>query len=127
MTEERDRRGEQLLERRLDFLNQVHSREESGLPERLDFTYNVANRQAEQLYRRLGVTGEIAPAMEVAMPEGPVPVMTTRHCLLHRLGFCTREGKQPPFTLPLYLVRGRECFRITTDCRACQMTLLLDR
>ena len=127
MAEERDRRGEQLLERRRTFLSRVHSRVESGLPERLDFTYNVANRQAEQLYRRLGVTGEIAPAMEVAMPEEPVPVMTTRHCLLHRLGYCTREGKRSPFSLPLYLVRGQERFRITTDCRACMMTLWLDR
>ena len=127
MVEERDRRGEQLREQRRDFLSGGCSREECGLPESLDFTYNVANRQAERLYRRLGVKGEIAPAMEVAMPEGSVPVMQTRHCLLHRLGYCTREGKRPPFALPLYLVRGQERFRITTDCRACQMTLWLDR
>ena len=127
MTEERDRRGERLREQRRDFLGREHSREESGLPASLDFTYNVANRQAERLYRRLSVEGEIAPAMEVAMPEGSVPVMQTRHCLLHRLGYCTREGKRPPFALPLYLVRGQERFRITTDCRACQMTLWLDR
>ena len=127
MVEDRDRRGERLREQRRDFLGRNHSREESGLPESLDFTYNVANRQAERLYRRLGVEGEIAPAMEVAMPEGSVPVMQTRHCLLHRLGYCTREGKRPPFALPLYLVRGQERFRITTDCRACRMTLRLDR
>ena len=127
MTEERDHRGERLREQRRDFLSRDHSREECGLPESLDFTYNVANRQAERLYRRLGVKGEIAPAMEVAMPEGSVPVMQTRHCLLHRLGYCNREGKRPPFALPLYLVRGQERFRITTDCRACLMTLWLDR
>ena len=127
MVEERDYRGERLREQRRDFLGRYHSREECGLPESLDFTYNVANRQAERLYRRLGVKGEIAPAMEVAMPEGSVPVMQTRHCLLHRLGYCTREGKRPPFALSLYLVRGQERFRITTDCRACQMTLWLDR
>ena len=127
MTEERDHRGERLREQRRDFLSRDHSREECGLSESLDFTYNVANRQAERLYRRLGVEGEIAPAMEVAMPEGSVPVMQTRHCLLHRLDYCSREGKRPPFALPLYLVRGQERFRITTDCRACQMTLWLDR
>ena len=127
MVEERDHRGERLREQRRDFLSRDHSREECGLPASLDFTYNVANRQAERLYRRLGVEGEIAPAMEVAMPEGSVPVMQTRHCLLHRLGYCTREGKRPPFALPLFLVRGQERFRITTDCRACQMTLWLDR
>ena len=127
MVEERDHRGERLREQRRDFLSRDHSREECGLPASLDFTYNVANRQAERLYRRLGVEGEIAPAMEVAMPEGSVPVMQTRHCLLHRLGYCTREGKRPPFALPLYLLRGQERFRITTDCRACLMTLWLDR
>lgn len=126
-TRERDERGRVLLERRQTFLRESqHDRRRYGLPEELDFTYNVANHEAEALYRHAGVMGRIAPAMEIRMPEGPVPVMYTRHCLLHQLGYCTREGKRPPFRLPLYLVRGRERFRVSTNCRECLMTLWKD-
>lgn len=126
-TKERDERGRALLERRRAFLSEPeHDRERYGLPEELDFTYNVANHEAEALYRHAGVTGPIAPAMEIRMPEGPVPVMYTRHCLLHQIGYCTREGRKPPFHLPLYLVRGKERFRVETNCRECLMSLWKD-
>ncbi|WP_297718532.1 U32 family peptidase [uncultured Porphyromonas sp.] len=123
---EREEQGRALADRRATFLATQHQASEWGLPESLDFTYNVANQKAEQLYRQLGVTGTIAPALEVAVPEGPIPVMFTRHCLLHQVGYCTREGKRPPFALPLYLVRGKERFRVSTNCRECMMTLWKD-
>ena len=86
----------------------------------------MANESARQLYRQLGVSGSIAPALEVERPEGAIPVMFTRHCLLHQLGYCTRMGRKPPFALPLYLVRGRDRLRVANDCRHCMMTLWLD-
>lgn len=120
---ERLERGTAFLEQRKLFLAQVHLASDFGLPEHLDFTYNVANKSAEKLYRIVGVQGPIDPALEVESPRGDIPVMFTRHCLLHTLGYCTREGRKPPFELPLYLVRGKERFRVSTDCRACMMTL----
>lgn len=124
----RDAIGKPLQQKRIDRLHTsdptAHQR--YGLLDALDFTYNVANESARKLYRQLGVSGPIAPALEVERPEGAIPVMFTRHCLLHQLGYCTRTGRKPPFALPLYLVRGRDRLRIAHDCRHCMMTLWLD-
>lgn len=124
----RDAIGKPLQQKRIDRLHTsdptAHQR--YGLLDALDFTYNVANESARKLYRQLGVSGPIAPALEVERPEGAIPVMFTRHCLLHQLGYCTRTGRKPPFALPLYLVRGRDRLRIAHDCHHCMMTLWLD-
>ena len=124
----RDAIGKPLQQKRIDRLHTSDptARQRYGLPDTLDFTYNVANESARQLYRQLGVSGSIAPALEVERPEGAIPVMFTRHCLLHQLGYCTRMGRKPPFALPLYLVRGRDRLRVANDCRHCMMTLWLD-
>ena len=126
--ERRDAIGKPLQQKRIDRLHTSDptARQRYGLPDTLDFTYNVANESAHKLYRQLGVSGPIAPALEVERPEGAIPVMFTRHCLLHQLGYCTRTGRKPPFALPLYLVRGRDRLRIAHDCRHCMMTLWLD-
>lgn len=129
----RDVRGAEQLAHRRETLARLTgedaetTRSRYGLPADLDFTYNVANDSARHLYRRLGVTGEISPALEVVRPVGPIPVMFTRHCLLHQLGYCTRTHSKPPFPLPLYLVRGSQRIRIETDCRRCGMILWLDQ
>ena len=124
----RDKVGRELQRKRLEALAHTapEARERYGLPDTLDFTYNVANASAAQLYRQLGVTGPIASALEVERPEGAIPVMFTRHCLRHLLGYCTRTGRKPPFALPLYLVRGSDRLRVETDCQRCLMTLWLD-
>ncbi len=122
--------GAELQELRVRTLSQQttsSTRERYELPEQLDFTYNVANKSALRLYRQLGVSGPIAPALEIKRPEGSIPVMFTRHCLRHQLGYCTRGHRQPPFTLPLYLVRGSQRLRVETDCKHCMMTLWLDK
>lgn len=124
----RARSGAELLTKRRSFLEYEDPTraERYELPSDLPFTYNVANQSAESLYRMLGVEGDIQPALEVKpMEEGAIPVMFTRHCLLHQVGYCTREGRKAPFPLPLYLVRGNQRFRVETDCRKCQMTLYL--
>ncbi len=126
--ERRDAIGKPLQQKRIDRLrtSDPTAHQRYGLPDTLDFSYNVANKSARELYRHLGVSGPIAPALEVERPEGSIPVMFTRHCLLHQLGYCTRTGRKPPFALPLYLVRGRDRLRIANDCRHCMMTLWLD-
>lgn len=124
----RDAIGAALQQKRIDRLSSPDGSlgERYGLPDTLDFTYNVANESARQLYRKLGVTGEIAPAFEVERPEGTIPVMFTRHCLRHQLGYCTRTSRKQPFALPLYLIRGGDRLRVETDCKRCMMTLWLD-
>lgn len=123
---ERDEVGKALIDVRNSFLSRSHMASDYGLPDELDYTYNVANKSAEHFYRILGVAGNIVPALEVEKPVGEIPVMYTRHCLMHQIGYCTREGKNPPFKLPLYLVRGKQRFRVTTNCKECQMTVWSD-
>lgn len=121
MLHQREEIGLLLASKRKAFLSHTYDADTYELPSQLDFTYNVANRSAEQFYRLLGVTGTIAPALEVEKPEGEVPVMFTRHCLLHQMGYCTRDKVKPPFPLPMYLVRGKERFKLTHNCKECQM------
>lgn len=123
---QRDEVGSALAEKRHAFLTHTYEADTYGLPIDLDFTYNVANQSAEQFYRQIGVSGLISPALEVAKPEGEIPVMFTRHCLLHQIGYCTRDKVKPPFPLPMYLVRGKERFKLTTNCRDCQMIVWSD-
>lgn len=123
---QRDEVGSALAEKRHAFLTHTYEADTYGLPIDLDFTYNVANQSAEQFYRQIGVSGLINPALEVAKPEGEIPVMFTRHCLLHQIGYCTRDKVKPPFPLPMYLVRGKERFKLTTNCRDCQMIVWSD-
>lgn len=123
---QRDEVGSALAEKRHAFLTHAYEADTYGLPIDLDFTYNVANQSAEQFYRQIGVSGLISPALEVAKPEGEIPVMFTRHCLLHQIGYCTRDKVKPPFPLPMYLVRGKERFKLTTNCRDCQMIVWSD-
>lgn len=123
---QRDEAGSALAEKRHAFLTHTYEADTYGLPIDLDFTYNVANQSAEQFYRQIGVSGLISPALEVAKPEGEIPVMFTRHCLLHQIGYCTRDKVKPPFPLPMYLVRGKERFKLTTNCRDCQMIVWSD-
>ena len=91
---------------------------------------NVANRLAEQVYRDHGVS-DITPAIEVqhgkpvydkTRAELPLPVMTTRYCILRELGHC-RAGNAP-WGDPLYLVHGRRRYRLHFNCARCEMEVL---
>lgn len=95
------------------------------LPSRLPYTFNVTNCQAENFYKRLGVeviTPGLESLQETSNREG-VALMYTHHCLLNYLGYCTRKGKKPPFSLPLYLRRGNNTFRLHFNCAECQMEI----
>lgn len=50
------------------------------LPKQLDYTANVSNHLAREFYEEAGVES-IAPAFEVAPPQGGAVLMTCRHCL----------------------------------------------
>lgn len=89
----------------------------------LDYRANVANRMADAFYRRHGVT-DIEAALEVsgASAVGKT-VMTSRHCILRRLGLCLRDnpGAVCP---PLTITNGRDRFRLATDCDRCEMRIV---
>ena len=87
----------------------------------LNYLGNVSNHLAEQFYREHGVT-RIEPAFETRPVEG-VPLMFTRHCIRHMLGYCkkTPAGKELPE--PLTLLYKGERLTLHFDCKACEMTI----
>lgn len=87
----------------------------------LSYLGNVSNRLAEQFYREHGVN-RIEPAFEIKPVEG-APLMFTRHCIRHMLGYCkkTPAGKKLPE--PLTLLYKGERLTLHFDCHACEMTL----
>lgn len=94
----------------------------------LDYQDNVANSKAESFYKDHGVD-IISPAMEIDKnaPKKGTSVMTTRHCILRENGRClkTTPVSRRDFTLPLYLQSGKDRFRLSFDCEACEMHLHL--
>lgn len=90
-----------------------------------DYRANIANALARQHYHALGY-GELAPAYELDHSQS-VYLMTTKHCIKHELGYCTRETKSKlPYNEPLYLLQGGRKIRLDFDCHRCQMYLLKD-
>ena len=96
------------------------------VPEEVTYLANVMNRKAEDFYHRQGAVC-IAPAFEKREPAGAV-LMFCRHCLRYSMGWCPRYGgEKSPFREPYYLVSsdGRR-FRLSFDCKACQMKVCAD-
>ena len=96
------------------------------VPEEVTYLANVMNRKAEDFYHRQGAV-RIAPAFEEREPAGAV-LMFCRHCLRYSMGWCPRYGGgKSPFREPYYLVSsdGRR-FRLSFDCKACQMKVYAD-
>ena len=96
------------------------------VPEEVTYLANVMNRKAEDFYHRQGAV-RIAPAFEEREPAGAV-LMFCRHCLRYSMGWCPRYvGGKSPFREPYYLVSsdGRR-FRLSFDCKACQMKVCAD-
>lgn len=88
----------------------------------LTYLGNVGNSAARAFYTGHGVQS-IAPAFEVMHPEGSATLMFCRHCLRYAFGWCPmhQQGKSP-YREPYYLESsdGRK-FRLTFDCKQCQM------
>jgi putative protease len=82
----------------------------------LSYESNVSNKLAEQFYKKHGVVN-IDPAFEIRKGER---VMTTKHCLKHYFGFCSKDGKA--IKDPLYLINEKgQKFLLNFNCNDCQM------
>lgn len=92
----------------------------------LDFRGNVLNNQARTFYRRHGVE-TIEPAAESGVDLRGRAIMTTRYCLKHQLGLCSKDGQPIRHHEPLSLVDS-EGHRLTLrmDCARCGMDVILD-
>jgi len=90
----------------------------------LDYKANVINSLSEKFYRRHGCTG-IQKGYELQAPAHEV-VMTTRYCLRYELGICLlgKDEQQPgSHVAPLYLTDAKNSYKLTFDCKRCEMNL----
>ncbi len=91
----------------------------------LSYAGNVLNENARQFYRQHGVQ-TIAPGFELKEEEAAA-LMTCRHCLRYESGGCRKYGGKPlPYPEPWYLEQGGHRFRLTFDCKNCEMKLSKD-
>lgn len=102
---------------------------------RLTYLANCANSVSRELYTSLGA-GEVAPAYELQeVPQAEL--MRTKYCIKYELGLCpnyrTRwaadkgyrdNTARTSFTEPLYLLNGRNRFRLKFDCANCEMLVI---
>lgn len=91
----------------------------------LDYRGNVSNTYARNFYRKHQVT-DIEPAFELEAPEDAT-VMYCKHCIKYTMGWCTKNGKRPPYKEPFYLVSGDgRRFRLDFDCKGCIMRVVAE-
>lgn len=91
----------------------------------LDYRGNVSNTYARNFYRKHQVT-DIEPAFELEAPDGAT-VMYCKHCIKYSMGWCTKNGKRPPYKEPFYLVSGDgRRFRLDFDCKECIMRVVAE-
>lgn len=87
-----------------------------------DYRANIANRLARDHYRAMGYS-DVRQAYELEACADAA-LMTTKHCIRHELGYCTRETLAPmPYREPLYLEQGGNRLRLEFDCARCQMRI----
>ncbi|MDE7154228.1 MAG: U32 family peptidase [Muribaculaceae bacterium] len=86
---------------------------------------NVANSLARKFYLSAGITS-IAPAMEVSRPDMTKEhqVMETRYCLRRELGACLKTKSAGKLPDRLYLVSGKNRYRLQFDCDSCMMRVI---
>lgn len=92
----------------------------------LTYLGNVMNDKAVSFYRDHGVQS-IAPAFEKQSVDDAV-LMFCKHCLRYSMGWCPiRQQHQSPYREPYYLVStdGKR-FRLSFDCKKCEMKVSLD-
>lgn len=120
---------ERMLPDRSERTTRMPHIDRSALPRRphfvADYRANIANHLARAHYTALGYATP-ANAYELTPVRGAA-LMTTKHCIKHELGYCTREVRQPaPWQEPLFLEHGGETLRLEFDCARCQMLIYRD-
>ena len=88
---------------------------------KLSYLGNVTNKLAEEFYQEHGVE-EVMPGFELKAEEG-VPLMFTKHCIKFEMGWCPKEGYKATFKEPLSLRNNDQEYKLTFDCKACEMRI----
>jgi len=90
---------------------------------KLTYLGNVMNAEAVTFYKDHGVK-EIEPAFEKVPVEGAA-LMFCKNCIRYNLGYCpTHQGGKSPYTEPYYLTYKDKKFRLSFDCKNCEMKVI---
>ena len=82
---------------------------------------NVTNRLAREFYADHGVVN-IAEGLDCRTSTAGEQVVISDYCIRREIGECLLE--KPHLKGDLYLVRGTKKYRLSFDCKACQMRLI---
>ena len=82
---------------------------------------NVTNHLAREFYSECGVE-EIAEGLDCRTLTAGEQVVISDYCIRREIGECLLE--KPRLKGDLFLVRGTKKYRLSFDCKACQMRLI---
>ena len=89
----------------------------------LTYLGNVMNAEAESFYLDHGVKS-VQPAFEKVPVEGAT-VMFCKYCIRYNMGYCpVHQGGKSPYTEPYYLTYKDKKFRLSFDCKKCEMKVI---
>ena len=83
----------------------------------VDYRANVYNQEAKEFYSECGCK-VLEPAMEEKLPNHPVELMRTKHCIKYALNMC-----KSPQKLVLEDEHGKT-FPLIFDCKNCEMVVM---
>ncbi|MFH1657629.1 MAG: U32 family peptidase [bacterium] len=87
----------------------------------LDYSFNISNNLAQSFYQRHGAN-VLENSFEQQKDTGGKKIMTTKHCLKHFFGACSKNPTQDSkFKEPLFLVYNGKKYPLTFDCANCVM------
>jgi len=86
-----------------------------------DYRENISNSLSRNLYLEEGaeVSGE---AFELSAPK-EAELMRCKYCIKYELGSCPSEGSRVKYDEPLWLENGGRRFKVTFDCKNCEMVI----
>ena len=117
----------ELLEK--ERISRFSTREKEVFAEKRDIKYptdtltpqdNVTNRLAREFYTDHGVV-EIAEGLDCRPSTSGEQVIISDYCIRREIGECLLE--KPRLRGDLFLVRGTKKYRLSFDCKACQMKI----
>ena len=118
----------ELLEK--ERINRFSTREKEVFAEKRDIKYptdtltpqdNVTNHLAREFYTDHGVV-EIAEGLDCQPSTSGEQVVISDYCIRREIGECLLE--KPRLKGDLFLVRGTKKYRLSFDCKACQMKVI---
>ena len=111
---------EQLMTERLKQYKREIQKPLSYVPyykKQVDYRGNVFNNEAKEFYSKCGCN-VLEPAMEEKLPEHPIELMRTKHCVKYALNMC-----KSPHKLVLEDEFGKT-YPLIFDCKNCEMMVM---